>query len=150
MSDHKHARCWGEKRAQSAAAWPHTPIPQSTQRACFCSLLLPAGGACSCSDLGLLRAQLLEEVEAPYKAKCEAIAKVGCGAEGQVGWSMAILGKQHRCRDGVAAACNSGVQHSQLGPLACGRAVAQPSCRQDPSPVLGEPQCCRQLPTDTL
>jgi hypothetical protein len=27
-------------------------------------------------DLDLLRVQLLEEVEAPYKAKCEAIAKV--------------------------------------------------------------------------
>lgn len=28
------------------------------------------------SDLGLLRAQLLEEVEVPFKRQCEAIAKV--------------------------------------------------------------------------
>lgn len=35
------------------------------------------------SDLGLLRAQLLEEVEAPYKAKCEAIAKEAESAQRQ-------------------------------------------------------------------
>jgi hypothetical protein len=61
------AACTHSQHYDSA---PHpafsTPTPD---RCCACS---------RCSDLGLLRAQLLEEVEAPYKAKCETIAKVGC------------------------------------------------------------------------
>jgi hypothetical protein len=50
-----------------------TQLLQCGPLACYfdCLLLL-----FPCSDLDLLRVQLLEEVEAPYKAKCEAIAKV--------------------------------------------------------------------------
>lgn len=46
-----------------------------------------------CSDLGLLRAQLLEEVEAPFKAKCDAIAKVCVRHTGRCGstWRLGQL-----------------------------------------------------------
>ncbi len=35
-----------------------------------------AAAAAHCSDISLLRSQLLQEVQAPYAAKCEALAQV--------------------------------------------------------------------------
>lgn len=42
-------------------------------------LSVPVGAPCSCwlrRDIELLRVQILEEIEAPHKAKCDQLAKV--------------------------------------------------------------------------
>jgi hypothetical protein len=61
---------------QQASARPCVKVPACCGGVLECGARTRCWAGCARSDLSLLRAQLLEEVEAPFKRQCDTIAKV--------------------------------------------------------------------------